>query len=73
MRRNKAKDLKCFTMSYFRCESCNNVLTVPRMKYSTREKFHKKDLWCPFCKETKTMKEIRYCDQVKNMLGEFIG
>ena len=70
--RNKARDKRCFTISYFHCPDCDKVLTVPRMKYGAREKGHMKDLYCPFCKETKTLKENRYCDYYKNALGEVL-
>lgn len=72
MRRNKARDNRCFTISYFHCPECDKILTVPRMKYGIREKGHKKNIWCPFCKKEQTMKENRYCDNYRNALGEVL-
>lgn len=59
-----------YTISRCYCPICGSVMTVPRIR--NREKFHHKDLWCPKCKRTQTMIEVRYCDYVKNMLGEVI-
>jgi len=73
MRRNKASDLKCFNLSYFYCDDCGKMLTIPRKKSSQRLKDHKKTLWCPYCKQEKIMKEKRYCDHVRNMLGEIVA
>lgn len=60
-----------FTISRCYCPECGSVMTVPRIK--NREKNHHKDLWCPKCKKIQTMIEVRYCDYVKNLLGETIS
>lgn len=51
-----------YTISYCMCPNCGKGFPIPRMGNRVREKGHKKDLWCPFCKETVTMSEMRDCD-----------
>lgn len=61
---------RCFSISRCYCPDCGSIMTVPRVR--NREKFHKKDLWCPVCKKKQTMTEIRSFDFYKNGLGELL-
>ena len=45
-------------IAYYKCPDCQNVLSIPRQGGRRRERGHKKDLWCPFCKEDKTFVEV---------------
>lgn len=60
-----------YTISKCYCPDCGSVMSVPRFRQ--REKMHKKDLWCPVCKKTQTMTEIRSFDFYKNGLGELLN
>lgn len=59
-----------FTISQCICPDCKNKFPIPRKISKQREKGHLKDIWCPFCKETKTMLEIRESDTYLNSIGE---
>ena len=50
---------KSFTISKFECPDCENEMYVSRQLSKQREDGHIKDLWCPYCKEIKKMKEIK--------------
>lgn len=70
----KRKGLKITTyISHCECPKCGNYFPIPRMPHHAREKGHQKDIWCPFCKETVQMTEIRYGDVLYNGCGERIG
>ena len=71
--KNRGNNRRCYTISYFTCDTCGTTLSVPRMKGNYREKGHMKDIWCPKCKKVVTLKENRYCDYVRNALGEIIA
>ena len=43
---------------YYKCPTCSNMLSIPRQIGRQRGKGHKKDLWCPFCKEDKKFVEM---------------
>lgn len=45
-------------ISYYKCPSCGKVLSIPRQSGKLRGRGHKKDIWCPFCKEEKTFVEL---------------
>lgn len=71
MGRKKGLKMQCFT-SYCVCPDCGKTFPIPRLPRQARERNHTKDLWCPYCKETKHMLEIRYGDYYKNGNGELI-
>mgnify|MGYP007056213182 CR=1 FL=1 len=46
---------------YYRCDNCQNDVTVPRQTGRRRENGHVKDMWCPWCKvESKFIELGRY-------------
>lgn len=55
---------RTYNISMCVCPDCNNKFPIPRMSNKAREKGHQKNIWCPFCKVTKTMTEIREGDFV---------
>lgn len=59
-----------FHISNCICPDCGKSFPIPRKNGAAREKNHIKDLWCPFCKDTKKMLEVRYNDTYKNLCGE---
>ena len=60
-----------YSISKCYCPVCGNSMAVPRI--IQREKFHKKTMWCPVCKEKRIMTEVRSFDFYKNMLGEILN
>jgi hypothetical protein len=58
--------------STFICPDCGCKQKIPRVVGRSREKGHVKDLWCPMCKDTRKMKEIRDNDFYKTLDGEMI-
>ena len=44
---------QAYCISYFTCPSCGKVFPLPRKRGSRRSRGHIKDIYCPFCKETK--------------------
>lgn len=48
-----------FEISRLFCPVCENKFPIPRRKDKRRKNGHKKDIWCPYCKEVKTMIEIK--------------
>lgn len=46
------------------CPECNQKFPIPRIKGRDRAKGHQKTIWCPFCKTSRTMTEIRDMDFV---------
>lgn len=64
---------KTYNISTCICPDCGNQMYVPRKAGQTRNKGHQKNLWCPYCKEIKTMREYREVkDAWKNMVGEML-
>lgn len=61
-----------YEISNFVCPECGTEFPIPRQKAKRRPEGHIKDLWCPHCKKTQKMIEIRPRDFVKNMSGEII-
>lgn len=57
-----------YTISYCICPQCGKGFPIPRKANKCREKDHIKDLWCPFCKEVVSMKEMRYNDYEEVMI-----
>ena len=57
--------------SYCECPDCKNLMPLQRNKNCKRKVNHKKDLWCPFCKEVKIMNELQV-NVMRNLLGEII-
>ena len=55
-----------YSISTCVCPNCNNKMYVPRSNGMTKNKGHQKHMWCPFCKETKPMREIRERDFVES-------
>lgn len=51
-----------FSISDCVCPQCGKKFPIPRKASKYREKGHIKDVWCPFCMEVVSMKEIRYND-----------
>lgn len=43
----------------FKCLDCGNKLYASKLKKFTKNG-HLKDMYCPWCKKTKTMKQIDY-------------
>lgn len=60
MRRN-------FSISTFICPECNTKFPIPRKKSNQREKGHIKDIWCPFCKDTRKMLEYKENEFIDNL------
>lgn len=48
---------RSFNISKFCCPDCECSMFVPRNLGQQRENGHVKDLWCPWCEETKKMVE----------------
>ena len=56
-----------YSISYFVCPNCENILPLPRNKSLKREKNHIKDLYCFCCKKDVKATEIRNGDcYIKN-------
>ena len=51
-----------FTISYFVCPECGNVLPLPRPLSRKRNKGHNKWLDCAFCKKKVNTTEVRKGD-----------
>lgn len=47
------------TYSYCKCPECSRLFKIPRIEGQQREKEHKKDVWCAFCKKEVTQIEYR--------------
>lgn len=45
-------------IAIYRCSCCGSEVTVPRQKGRKRGVEHIKDLWCPYCKETRKFVEV---------------
>jgi transposase-like protein len=56
--KEKMKKRNDATIAYYKCPECKKVLSVPRQIGRRRERGHKKDLWCPFCKAERTFVEM---------------
>lgn len=51
--------------NYFYCPSCGRLgYELPRPRGRQREKFHKKNLYCPHCKKTLNMIECKDDEEV---------
>jgi transcription elongation factor Elf1 len=49
-----------FDMSSFYCPSCGKkAMDLPRPRSLTRQAFHRKKLYCPWCRETYNCIEVR--------------
>lgn len=49
-----------FDFSSFYCPKCGKkAMELPRPRSLTRQAFHKKNLYCPWCKDTHNCIEIR--------------
>jgi ribosomal protein S27AE len=71
MGRKNRRIRECY-ISTMVCPKCGNVTFVPRKPRQEREKYHRKKLWCPYCKTERNF--IEYQDRVayRNGLGEAI-
>lgn len=50
----------CFVFTSFYCPACGEkAMELPRPKSLTRQAFHRKKLYCPWCKETYNCIEVR--------------
>ena len=53
-----AKNMYSNEIHDFKCPDCGNIIPLARKKSRRRGRGHKKDIFCPFCKEMKTFTEI---------------
>lgn len=51
-----------FTISYFICPDCGNLMPLPRPQSRKRNKGHNKWLNCPFCNKKVNTTEVRSGD-----------
>lgn len=61
-----------FNISFCECPDCHREFPIPRIKGRSRERNHRKDIYCPFCKKKVTMTEHRFNDFNRNGLGELL-
>ena len=66
MRKQRFMDL-----SMFICPECGKQFPLMRNHGQQRERGHKKDIWCPFCKAERTFNEVRRTDCYENN-GKFV-
>ena len=59
-----------YNISYCECPECHHEFPIPRTLNRTREKNHRKRIYCPWCKKIVNMVEHRDNDFIKNGLGE---
>lgn len=52
------RDLFVSEIHYCTCPKCKKKFPISRKKNKKRQNGHKKDIWCPFCKEVTTMIEL---------------
>ena len=62
----------CFTISNFVCPDCGLIIPLPRCHGQQRGNGHKKNLWCPTCKEEHNFMEIKYKESYRTMAGDVI-
>ena len=55
-------------ISMLRCQTCDNIMYVPRRTGKQRKRGHFKDMWCPYCQQERKFMECR--GFVRNGLGE---
>lgn len=55
----------------FYCLNCGNHIPIPRKTNKMREKFHRKKLYCPFCRLKINMVEIRNFEEKEQFLEDF--
>lgn len=63
---------RAFIISTFICPDCGKSVPLPRIYGRQKEHGHIKNIYCPFCKESKQFMEIRPHENYKNMAGEVI-
>jgi hypothetical protein len=61
-----------YTISYFVCPECNNVLPLPRKRSSKIDKGHIKDLFCVYCNKVVKTTEVRQGDAYVRLDGSVI-
>lgn len=49
-------------LSTFVCPDCGKTFPLMRNHGEQRKRGHKKDIWCPYCKDTKQFIEVRKRD-----------
>ena len=64
MKRRSSK--RSIRISDFYCKVCNAKIPLPRTRRE-REKYHIKDMYCPFCKEIRAFYEVRSGDDYKSI------
>lgn len=54
---------------YFHCPVCHKVMVAPKHKNFKKEKKHRKNMWCPFCKEERRfiLDEVTKIDFIKKI------
>lgn len=62
-----------YSISRFVCPVCDAIVPLPRFKGQRREKKHKKDIYCPKCKQDRVFVEYRDKDFYKTMEGGILG
>ena len=50
------------------CSECGNEFKIPRFSNNLRDKYHIKDLYCPFCKTKTKHIEVKNLDIIKKEL-----
>ena len=58
--------------SIFICPGCGKQIPLMRKGNRPREKWHIKDIWCPFCKMEQKFMEIRHGDWYTDVNGSVI-
>lgn len=53
------------TFSTLICPVCGKPFPIMRNYGRQRERGHIKDIWCPYCKQTQKMSEVRAGDYYK--------
>ena len=61
---------KQIPISNFYCPECEHMFPLPR-PYNSRKKYHRKVIFCPFCKKKQDMLEIRACDIKEDIIYAF--
>ena len=55
-----ARGINAYDFSSFYCPHCGEkIMDLPRQKAKLKERFHRKKLYCPFCKGTYNSVECR--------------
>lgn len=61
------KGMRQISISDFYCKSCNNKISLPRLKHGQREKLHIKNIYCPFCKKQQKFYEVRFFEDYESI------